>query len=75
MAEGLSATILNVKPWTAETPYLYIVELQLKKGDEVLEAVRKQVGFRHIEIKGGQLLVNGQPILIKGADRHELESV
>ena len=73
VAEGLSATILNVKPWTAETPYLYIVELQLKKGDEVLEAVRKQVGFRHIEIKGGQLLVNGQPILIKGADRHELD--
>ena len=72
VAEGLTATIANVKPWTAETPYLYIVELQLKKGDEVLEAVRKQVGFRHIEIKGGQLLVNGQPILIKGADRHEL---
>ena len=73
VAEGLTATIANVKPWTAETPYLYIVELQLKKGDEVLEAVRKQVGFRHIEIKGGQLLVNGQPILIKGADRHELD--
>ena len=73
VAEGLTATIPNVKPWTAETPYLYILELQLKKGDEVLEAVRKQVGFRHIEIKGGQLLVNGQPILIKGADRHELD--
>ena len=73
VAEGLSATIPNVKPWTAETPYLYMLELQLKKGDEVLEAVCKQVGFRHIEIKGGQLLVNGQPILIKGADRHELD--
>jgi beta-galactosidase len=73
VAAGLTATIPSVKPWTAETPYLYILELQLKKGDEVLEAVRKQVGFRHIEIKGGQLLVNGQPILIKGADRHELD--
>ena len=73
VAEGLSATIPNVKPWTAETPYLYMLELQLKKGDEVLEAVCKQVGFRYIEIKGGQLLVNGQPILIKGADRHELD--
>ena len=48
VAEGLTATIPNVKPWTAETPYLYILELQLKKGDEVLEAVRKQVGFRVI---------------------------
>ena len=73
VAEGLSATVDDAKAWTAETPYLYILELQLKKNGQVLEAVRKKVGFRHIEIKGGQLLVNGQPILIKGADRHELD--
>ena len=73
VTEGLKATVDNVKPWTAETPYLYMLELQLKQGDKVLEVVRKQVGFRHIEIRGGQLLVNGQPILIKGADRHELD--
>ena len=73
VTEGLKATVENVKPWTAETPYLYMLELQLKQGDKVLEVVRKQVGFRHIDIRGGQLLVNGQPILIKGADRHELD--
>ena len=73
VAEGLTATVENAKPWTAETPYLYILELQLKKDGRVLEAVRKKIGFRHIEIAGGQLLVNGQPILIKGADRHELD--
>ena len=73
VTEGLKATVDNVKPWTAETPYLYMLELQLKQGNKVLEVVRKQVGFRHIEIRGGQLLVNGQPILIKGADRHELD--
>ena len=73
VTEGLKATVENVKPWTAETPYLYMLELQLKQGNKVLEVVRKQVGFRHIEIHGGQLLVNGQPILIKGADRHELD--
>ena len=73
VTEGLTATVENVKPWTAETPYLYILELQLKQGEKVLEVVRQKVGFRHIEIKGGQLLVNGQPILIKGADRHELD--
>ena len=73
MAKGLNATVENAKPWTAETPYLYILELQLRQGGKVLEVVRKKVGFRHIEIKGGQLLVNGQPILIKGADRHELD--
>ena len=73
VTEGLTASVENVKPWTAETPYLYILELQLKQGEKVQEVVRKKVGFRHIEIKGGQLLVNGQPILIKGADRHELD--
>jgi beta-galactosidase len=63
----------DVKPWTAETPQLYTVLVTLKQGDKVLEVVPMRVGFRHIEIKGGQLLVNGQPILIKGADRHELD--
>ena len=73
VAEGLQATVDNAKAWTAETPYLYILELQLKKGDNVLQTIRKKIGFRNITIKGGQLLVNGQPILIKGADRHELD--
>ena len=63
----------NVKPWSAETPNLYTVLVTLKQGDKVLEVIKQRVGFRHIEIKGGQLLVNGQPILIKGADRHELD--
>ena len=63
----------NVKPWTAEQPQLYTVLITLKQGDKVLEVIPQRVGFRHIEIKGGQLLVNGQPILIKGADRHELD--
>ena len=73
VAEGLNATVENVKAWTAETPNLYTLFIYVKKGGETLEVVKKKVGFRHIEIKGGQLLVNGQPILIKGADRHELD--
>ena len=73
VATGMKATIDNVKAWTAETPYLYSLELTLKQGQKVAEVVTKKVGFRHIEIKGGQLLINGQPILIKGADRHELD--
>ena len=74
VAEGLSATVADAKPWTAETPYLYTLQLTLKnaKGQE-LQTVRQRVGFRHVEIKDGLLLVNGQPILIKGADRHELD--
>ena len=67
------ASLGSVEAWTAETPNLYTLLITLKQGDKVLEVVRQKVGFRHIEIKNAQLLVNGQPILIKGADRHELD--
>lgn len=75
VAEGISksAEFDCTKPWTAETPNLYTLYITARKGDQILEVVRQKVGFRHVEIKGGQLLVNGQPILIKGADRHELD--
>lgn len=60
--------------WSAEIPYLYTVLFTLKdsKGN-MLESITQKIGFRKVEIKNGQLLVNGQPILIKGADRHELD--
>ena len=63
----------DVRPWTAETPRLYNLLVTLKKKGEVLQVVRQRVGFRHIEVKDGQLLLNGQPILIKGVNRHELD--
>lgn len=65
--------IPNVNQWTAETPYLYTLRVSLKEGDKVIETVTRRVGFRKVEIKDGQLLVNGKPILIKGADRHEMD--
>ncbi|MBQ0060520.1 MAG: DUF4981 domain-containing protein [Bacteroidales bacterium] len=66
--------VANVLKWTAETPNLYTakVTLQDAKG-KALETVNVKTGFRRVEIKNAQLLVNGQPILIKGADRHELD--
>ena len=73
-SQEMTLTLSNVKPWSAETPYLYPLLITLRdESGKVLEVVRQRVGFRRIEIKGGQLLVNGQPILIKGADRHELD--
>lgn len=60
--------IPNVKAWTAETPYLYHLSLKTP-----YETIHEQVGFRRIEIKNRQLLVNGQPILIKGVNRHEMD--
>ena len=67
-------TVRNVKKWTAETPYLYTLLTIVKdrKGN-VVEVIPQKVGFRKIEIKNSQLLVNGQPVLIKGADRHEMD--
>lgn len=60
----------NPHKWTAETPYLYTLYASLEGSDEVIPV---KVGFRKVEMKNAQLLVNGQPILIKGANRHELD--
>jgi beta-galactosidase len=67
------ALIPNPQKWTAETPNLYTAIISLYDGDKLTEAVRQRIGIRKVEIKNAQLLVNGQPILIKGADRHELD--
>ncbi len=64
-------SIRKVKPWTAETPNLYDLTITLSKGYNVIEVITDKIGFRTVEVKGGQLLVNGQPILIKGVNRHE----
>ena len=74
-ATGAKGTIKvpNVKPWTAETPYLYKAFITLKNKQGVSEVIPQKVGFRNVEIKNAQLLVNGQPILVKGADRHEID--
>ena len=60
------------KKWTAESPHLYTLIVSLiDDGGQVLEAIRQKVGFRKVELKDGQLSVNGRPILIKGTNRHE----
>ena len=63
----------NPEKWTAETPYLYTLTTTVSKGGKVQEVVPVKVGFRKVEIKDGLLTVNGQPIIIKGVNRHELD--
>ena len=73
---GKVSTTLNLenpKKWTAETPYLYTLRATLKEGNKTTEVVPVKVGFRKIELKNAQILVNGQPVLFKGADRHEMD--
>jgi len=65
--------VKDVQKWTAETPVLYTLRAILSLGNKVIEVVPVKVGFRKIETRKGQVLVNGQPILIKGVDRHELD--
>ncbi|MEM7180454.1 MAG: glycoside hydrolase family 2 TIM barrel-domain containing protein [Spirochaetota bacterium] len=66
-------TINNPLKWTAETPSLYQMFLEIKDSSgKVLETVQSKFGFRKVERKGGQLLVNGVPIYIKGVNRHEM---
>ena len=69
---GADEPIPNIRPWSAEHPNLYRMEIRLldKKGRE-LERLENHVGFRTVEIKNGKLLVNGQYVLIKGVNRHE----
>ncbi len=65
-------TVTNPAKWTAETPNLYTVLLTLKDaGGNILEMLTCRTGFREVEIKNGQLLVNGKAIYIKGVNRHE----
>ena len=67
--------VKNPYKWTAETPYLYTLYITLSGQDgKVIEAIPQKVGFREVEIRDRQLLVNGQPILVKGADRHEMSA-
>lgn len=75
VAVSFKKEISNPKKWTAETPNLYYLEIELyfKKSGETLEVIKDEIGFRTVEIKNGQLLVNGKAIYIRGVDRHETD--
>ena len=71
---NLSAKIENPLKWTAETPHLYKVGVELQKvNGESLQSYVINTGFRKVEIKNGLFLVNGQPIKIKGVNRHDFD--
>ncbi|MDL2297194.1 DUF4981 domain-containing protein [Bacteroidales bacterium OttesenSCG-928-B11] len=65
--------IANPAKWTAETPNLYTLTVTMKDGNETLEVIPLKVGFRKVEIKNAQVLINGQPVLFKGVNRHEID--
>ncbi|MGB9764098.1 MAG: glycoside hydrolase family 2 TIM barrel-domain containing protein [Candidatus Saccharicenans sp.] len=66
--------IENPRPWTAETPNLYRLTLELiDENNQPLEAITTKIGFRSVEIKNAQLLINGKAVYFKGVDRHETD--
>lgn len=76
VALTFTQAVIEPKRWTAETPSLYALTLTLLDASgRALESVGARVGFRNVEIRGGQLLVNGVPIYIKGVNRHEQDQL
>lgn len=67
----LKQLITAPKQWTAETPYLYSLLVTLYKGDQVVEAIPLRIGFRCVEVKDGNITVNGKVILLNGVNRHD----
>ncbi len=70
--ETVTMHVSNPHKWTAETPYLYTLYAQIGELAPA-EVIPVKVGFRKIELKDAQVLVNGQPVLFKGANRHEMD--
>lgn len=66
-------SVTNPAKWTAETPNLYTLTATLKDGNQIVEVIPIKVGFRKIELKGAQILVNGKAVLFKGVNRHEMD--
>ncbi len=68
----LAARVQSPKPWSAETPHLYTLTVELLDSEGcTLDATSLRVGFKRVEIKGRQLLINGAPVPIKGVNRHD----
>jgi beta-galactosidase len=65
--------IKEPKQWSAETPELYQLSIQLKSAGTVVNEKTIQFGFRQVEIKNEKILINGRPLLIKGVNRHDYD--
>ena len=73
---GFEKNFSEIKKWSAETPELYSLVLNLRnKGGKTLESISSEIGFRKVEIRDSQLHVNGKAILLKGTNLHEHDDI
>ncbi|MBP2830673.1 DUF4981 domain-containing protein [Aquimarina sp. U1-2] len=71
---NMKTKVLHPKKWSAEKPHLYQLVLTLKDSlDTVLEVIPARFGFREVESKNGAILINGQPVVFKGVNRHDFD--
>lgn len=68
---NFSSLIKEIKPWSAEFPNLYQIEITLTEGGKITQAIVQDIGFRTVEIKNGLLQVNGTPVTLRGVNLHE----
>lgn len=72
----LETAVTNPPKWSAETPNLYTLHLTLRDAHKkAIHSISHKIGFRQVEIRGRELLINGRPVLIKGVNRHEHDDV
>jgi beta-galactosidase len=63
--------IANVRQWSAESPELYGLEMEMKNESGVLQAIFSHIGFRNVQIANGRLMINGMPVNLRGVNLHE----
>ncbi len=71
-SQSVRLDVAQADAWDAEHPNLYRLECQLLDGDRSLETLVRRIGFRQVEVRGPQLLVNGRPVKLRGVCRHEM---
>ncbi len=76
VSANFKTEIKRVKPWSAEDPNLYTLQISVSDSSGILiESFTQKVGFKTVEVKNGNLLVNGEAIMIRGVNRHEWDPV
>ena len=73
LARELSVEGIEIEPWSAERPTLYVLDIRLLRDGKLAEHVRQPIGFRRFELKDGLMLLNGKRILFHGINRHEFD--
>jgi len=74
-AVDLATAVPGVRLWTAETPNLYTLQLEILRDGALVERLERKVGFREVEVSGSEVLLNGVPIKLRGVNRHEVDSL